>query len=271
MELTDVSPGRQSNVVEKTADFLGISIHPKTLVELTALVGQGIREQQKWIIANHNLHSLYLFHRQPRLRSFYADAHWTHIDGMPLVALGRIYGYDLKRDQRVTYADWTIPLIEAAAANNWRVFYLGSPKGVAEKGAALFRPLYPGIQIEVSDGYFDARSGSQENQALIARINAFKPDLLMVGMGMPRQEYWIHENFHALDTHVILPSGAAIDYIAGAVPTPPRWAGRMGLEWLYRLVNEPRRLFGRYCIEPWYILMLLALDFIRKGGRLKNR
>jgi N-acetylglucosaminyldiphosphoundecaprenol N-acetyl-beta-D-mannosaminyltransferase len=255
----------------ETADFLGISVHPKTLAELTDLVGQGIREQRKWIIANHNLHSLYLFHRRPRLRSFFATAHWTHIDGMPLVALGRLYGYDLQRDQRVTYADWTNPLIQAAAAQGWRVFYLGSPKGVAEKGATLLRQLYPGLQMEVSDGYFDARSGSPENDALIARINAYKPDLLMVGMGMPRQEYWIHDNFDALDTRVILPSGAAIDYIAGAVPTPPRWAGRMGIEWLYRLLNEPRRLFGRYCIEPWYILMLLGVDFIRNGGTLKKR
>jgi N-acetylglucosaminyldiphosphoundecaprenol N-acetyl-beta-D-mannosaminyltransferase len=205
------------------------------------------------------------------LREFYAGAEWIHIDGMPLVALGRLYGYNLERDQRVTYADWTHPLIELAAAEGWRVFYLGSPKGVAEKGAEALRKLYPRLQIAVSDGYFDARQGSAENEAIVERINSYKPDILMVGMGMPRQELWIHENFAHLDTHVILPSGAAIDYIAGAVPTPPRWAGTLGLEWAFRLVTEPRRLFGRYLIEPWYILMLLATDYVRKGGKLKRR
>jgi N-acetylglucosaminyldiphosphoundecaprenol N-acetyl-beta-D-mannosaminyltransferase len=187
--------------------FLGLTLHPKTLDELNDLVSIGIRGQKHWIIANHNLHSVYLFHTQPRLREFYATSHWIHIDGMPLVALGRLYGYPLERSQRVTYADWTPPLISLAAEQAWRVFYLGSPKGVAEKGAEELRKLHPALLIEVSDGYFDARPGSAENEALIARINAYQPDLLMVGMGMPRQEYWIFNNFQQLNAKVILPSG----------------------------------------------------------------
>ena len=92
----------------------------------------------------------------------------------------------------------------------------------------------------MSGGYFDARYGSSENEALLGRINAYRPDLLMVGMGMPRQEIWTQENFARLNADVILSSiGAAFDYIAGAVPTPPRWSGRMGLEWFFRLAHEP--------------------------------
>ena len=249
--------------------FLGLTLHPKSLSELNALVGQGIREQRKWIIANHNLHSVYLFHTRARVREFYAKADCIHIDGMPLVALGRLYGHKLERSQRVTYADWTHPLIELASAEGWRVFYLGSPKGVAEKGAEKLRKLYPGLQIETQDGYFDARPGSLDNAAIIERINTYNPDLLMVGMGMPRQELWIHDNFARLNVHVILPSGAAIDYVAEAVATPPRWMGMLGLEWAFRFMSEPRRLFSRYLIEPWYILVLLAIDFARKGGKLK--
>ncbi len=251
--------------------FLGLTMHPKSLPELTELVRQGIEERRKWIIANHNLHSLYLFHRRPTLREFHAKAHWTHIDGMPLVTLGRLYGYDVNREQRVTYADWVHPLVACAEENQWRVFYLGSAAGVAEKGAVELRKRYPGLQIEVRDGYFDAKIDSRENSEVIESISAYRPDLLMVGMGMPRQEYWIHDNFASLQTYVILPSGAAIDYIAGAVPTPPRWAGRMGLEWAFRLVNEPSRLFGRYLVEPWYVLVLIGMDFVRKGGKLKRQ
>ena len=103
-----------------------------------------------------------------------------------------------------------------------------------------------------------------DNEALVKRINAYRPDLLMVGMGMPRQEYWTQDNFSQLDVHVILSStGAALEYIAGAAPTPPRWAGRIGLEWMFRLAHEPRRLFSRYLIEPWYILLLLLMDYPR--------
>jgi N-acetylglucosaminyldiphosphoundecaprenol N-acetyl-beta-D-mannosaminyltransferase len=254
----------QSVTVPETVEFLGLSIQPRSMTELTELVEQGIREDRKWIIANHNLHSVYLLHRHATMRAFYSQAHWTYVDGMPLIALGRLYGYPLRRDQRVTNADWTGPLMETAAARGWRVFNLGSNREVAEKAAQTLRDLYPSLQLEVSDGFFDASRGSAENEALIKRINAYRPDLLLVGMGMPRQEFWTHENYARLDVRVILSSnGAAFDYLAGAVPIPPRWSGRIGLEWLFRFYYEPRRLFSRYLFEPWYVLLVLLLDYSR--------
>ena len=80
-----------------TITFLGLTLHPRSLQGLNMLVDEGIRGHRKWIIANHNLHSLYLFHRHAELREFYSRVHRTHIDGMPLVALGRLYGYALLR------------------------------------------------------------------------------------------------------------------------------------------------------------------------------
>ena len=252
--------------------FLGVTLQPRSLAELNLLVEQGIRENQRWIIANHNLHSLYLFHRHARMRAFYDQARWTHIDGMPLVALGRLYGFPLQRKHRVTLADWTYPLMELAARKGWRVFHLGASRGSAERGVSKLRALYPTLQIEVSEGYFDARPGSAENEAMVARINAFAPHLLMVGMGMPRQEFWTHENYHRLDVPVILSSvGAAFDYVAGAVPTPPRWSGQLGLEWAFRMAHDPSRLFKRYFVEPWYILLLLLLDYPRHRSAIKFR
>jgi N-acetylglucosaminyldiphosphoundecaprenol N-acetyl-beta-D-mannosaminyltransferase len=256
----------------ETVAFLGVTLQPRSMTEMNRLVEQGISERQRWIIANHNLHSLYLFHRHAKMREFYAGARWTHIDGMPLVALGRLYGYPLERRHRVTFADWTYPLMELAARKGWRVFHLGSSKGAAEKGAAELRRLYPGLQIEVSEGYFDARYGSSDNEAMLQRINAYAPDLLMVGMGMPRQEFWTQENFARLDAPVILSSvGAAFEYVAGAVPTPPRWSGRLGLEWAFRMAHDPTRLFKRYFIEPWYILLLLLMDYPRHRNAGKFR
>jgi N-acetylglucosaminyldiphosphoundecaprenol N-acetyl-beta-D-mannosaminyltransferase len=244
-----------------TISFLGISVQPKTLPELMALLDAAINENQQCVIANHNLHSLYLFHREPELRSFYRGADWTHIDGMPIVALARLYGYDVRSDQRVTYVDWTGPIMEAAAKNQWRIFYLGSPPGVAGKGAAVLAETYPGLQIRTMHGYFDLRLNGTENENVIQAITAYEPNILMVGMGMPRQEYWIHQNRSRLRANVILPSGAAMDYFAGAVPTPPRWAGRLGLEWAFRLFAEPQRLWRRYLLEPWSLLGRVARDF----------
>jgi N-acetylglucosaminyldiphosphoundecaprenol N-acetyl-beta-D-mannosaminyltransferase len=247
-----------------TVEFFGLSLQPRTMDELTEIVDQGIREGQKWIISNHNLHSVYLFHRHAKMREFYSQVHWTYVDGMPLIALARLYGFPLTRDQRVTGADWTWPLMELAVARGWRVFHLGSPQPVAEEAARRLRRLYPSLQLEVSDGFFDATRGSAENEALLRRINTYQPDLLVVGMGMPRQEFWTQENFARLNARVILSSnGAAFDCVAGAVPFPPRWSGRLGLEWLFRFYHEPRRLFSRYVIEPWYVLAVLLVDYSR--------
>lgn len=155
-----------------TVTFLGLTLQPRSLDELNSLVEQGVREQQRWIIANHNLHSLYLYHRHPRLRDFYAKVRWTHIDGMSIVMLARLYGYRLHAAQRVTLVDWTYPLMALAAAKGWRVFHLGSSRAAAETGAARLRAMFPNLQLEVSEGYFDARYDSPENEALIAKINA---------------------------------------------------------------------------------------------------
>jgi N-acetylglucosaminyldiphosphoundecaprenol N-acetyl-beta-D-mannosaminyltransferase len=97
----------------------------------------------------------------------------------------------------------------------------------------------------VNEGYFDERYGSPENEALVERINTYAPDLLIVGMGMPRQEFWTHENCARSKAHVILSSSGAAFDVAGTIPTPPRWSGRLGLEWAFRLANNPPRLFTR--------------------------
>lgn len=245
---------------ECEAVFLGIKVHAMNVHQLTALVETGISNGKKWIVANHNLHSLYLLHRTPKLRQFFELAQWTHIDGMPLIALARRYGYKVDRSQRVTYVDWTPLLFEAAARRHWRVFYLGSAPGTAEIGFDRLQAIHPDLVFEFHHGYFDQKAGSAENTAVLDRIVSFAPDLLMVGMGMPRQEIWILDNYPRLNAKVILPCGAAIDYVAGVVPTPPRWAGQLGLEWAFRLCSEPRRLARRYLIEPWYILYLILKD-----------
>jgi N-acetylglucosaminyldiphosphoundecaprenol N-acetyl-beta-D-mannosaminyltransferase len=248
----------------QAVSFLDISVHPHTVAELTSLVGDQIAQGGKCVIANHNLHSLYLYHREPKLRAFFHDVKWTHIDGMMLVALARLYGHRVDRRQRVTYVDWMVPLMESAVRNDWRVFYLGSAPGVAERGAVLLRQQFPQLQIQTTHGYFNTDPASGENQDILDRIDKYRPHLLMVGMGMPRQEYWIYDNYDRLSANVILPSGAAIDYVAGAIYTPPRWAGRAGLEWAFRLASEPRRLWSRYLVEPWFLLGLIAKDLIRR-------
>jgi len=244
-------------------NFIGIWVNALSIPDLNELITKAIARKQRWIIAHHNLHSIYLYHQNSKMRVFYAKADYTHVDGMSLVLLGRLFGLPLKRKHRVTYADWTIPLMAEATQQGWRVFYLGSKPGVAEQGARILQDRFPSLQIATTHGYFDARPDSQENQAVLQAINGYQPHVLMVGMGMPRQEHWVLDNLERLSTNTILMAGAAIDYVAGVVPTPPRWAGRFGLEWLFRLVTEPRRLWRRYLVEPWYLLRLILAEWFK--------
>jgi N-acetylglucosaminyldiphosphoundecaprenol N-acetyl-beta-D-mannosaminyltransferase len=246
--------------------LLGVEVDAVTIEDLLALVTNSVDRRVQSIIAHHNLHSVYLYQRDPEMRRLYALAKAAHIDGMPLVSWGRLLGYPLRRDHRVTYVDWVRPLLSEAESGGWRVFYLGGRPGVAEKAAASLRRDFPRLQIQSHHGYFD--DTGDENEAVLATIGEFDPDVLMVGMGMPRQERWVVANVGKVNASVVLTSGACFDYVAGAVPTPPRWMGQAGLEWTYRLLSEPRRLWRRYLVEPWFLLGPAARDLatmIRTG------
>jgi N-acetylglucosaminyldiphosphoundecaprenol N-acetyl-beta-D-mannosaminyltransferase len=240
-----------------------------TIPDLNSLIAEAVERNTKWVIANHNLNSLHLYHHDPKMQAFYAKADYVHIDGMPLVLLGQRLGLPLKREHRVTYADWVWPLMAEAAQQGWRIFYLGSKPGVAEQGASILREKFPSLEIATEHGYFDIRPDSQENQTVLSAIHAYQPHVLMVGMSMPRQEHWILDNLEHIQAKAILPSGACIDYVAGAIPTPPRWMGRLGLEWLHRLWSEPRRLWKRYLIEPWFIANLFLREMRTQYARTR--
>lgn len=239
-------------------EILGVKVNLLSMVQLNSLVGEAVKLNSKWIIANHNLNSLYIFHHNAAMKDFYSKVDYVHIDGMALIFLGKLLSLPFKREHRVTYADWVWSLMEQAANDSWRVLYLGSKPGVAERGAAILRNRYPKLEITTAHGYFTEAS---QNQAIVDQINTYKPNILMVGMGMPRQEEWILANIDQIEANIVLPSGACIDYIAQEIATPPRWMGRVGLEWLYRLATEPKRLWRRYLVEPWFIAKLLIEEF----------
>jgi N-acetylglucosaminyldiphosphoundecaprenol N-acetyl-beta-D-mannosaminyltransferase len=219
------------------------------------------------LIANHNAHSLFLLRRSPQLRAFFADADLIQIDSRPLIAWGRLMGLPLRPAMRSTYLDWRDDFWKLAEARRWRVFYLGGAPGVAEEAARRLSARHPRASIACHHGYFDRSPGSAENASVLRTIAAFDPDVLMVGMGMPLQEIWAHENRAALKRGVILTVGAAFDYEAGVQKAPPRWTGRLGVEWLARLIDQPGRLAHRYLVEPWWLLGPALGDIAAAIGR----
>jgi N-acetylglucosaminyldiphosphoundecaprenol N-acetyl-beta-D-mannosaminyltransferase len=247
--------------------LLGLPVNALSKQDLVDLAGDAIARNKRYVIANHNMHGIYLTYDDPRMREFFAKADFVHLDGMALVWLGRVFGLPFARKDRTTYVDFMPAIMERAARDGWRISYLGSKPEVAEKGAEMLRQRYPGLQIQVQSGYFDPSRSSPENHSVLENIRAYQPNVLLVGMGMPRQEMWLLENLEGINANAVYCCGAMMDYLTGNIPTPPRWMGQIGFEWLYRLLSEPNRLWRRYLVEPWTVLGIAAKEFLNPARR----
>lgn len=221
-------------------------------------------EGQRTLMAYHNLHTLYMARRDADLAAFSNQADIVYADGMPIVMWGRLLGLPVDRNHRMTLSSWAPDVLRTFRDNHWRLFYLGATPEACEKGVPAFQCFAPGLQIEARDGFFNAEPGHTDGQALIRAISAFKPDVLMVGMGTPRQERWVQAHLDQLDVPIVWCVGAAIEYFAGTKARPPAFIGRIGMEWLYRLLSEPTRLWRRYLLEPIYLIPTMIDDLRRR-------
>lgn len=234
-------------------------------------VQDAVAEGRKSVVANHNLHSLYLLQKHPEMRAFYEMAELIEVDSTPMIWFSRALGLHSRGFHRCTYLDWRDHFWSVANRKAWRVMAVGGAPGVGEEAARRLGARYPKTEIRTRHGFFDARAGSADNAEIVAEIQAFQPHILFVGMGMPRQELWTLAVFDALPDCVILSVGAAFDYEAGTQNPAPRWMGRAGIEWAYRLAQNPRRLFHRYCIEPWTLAPLAIRDLRAARRRLVGK
>jgi N-acetylglucosaminyldiphosphoundecaprenol N-acetyl-beta-D-mannosaminyltransferase len=165
-------------------------------------------------------------------------------DGMPLVWSGRWAG--IKTTERVYGPDFLLAFSERARDRGWRSFYFGGAPGVPERLAARLAGRFPGL---VTAGSFSPPFGRRledESDEAIQLINASQPDIVWVGLSTPKQELWMAHHRERLEASALLGVGAAFDIHTGRVPQAPRWMQRSGLEWVFRLGVEPRRLASRY-------------------------
>jgi N-acetylglucosaminyldiphosphoundecaprenol N-acetyl-beta-D-mannosaminyltransferase len=179
-------------------------------------------------------------------RDAYQHASLSVADGMPLVWASRLLGCELP--ERVAGSDLLMPLMRRAAAQGWRVYLLGGGPGAARKAAARLSHDF-GVRVV---GWDDCRVNSDGSDVAgdsVARVQNAAPDLVLVGLGPPKQELWIERASHRLGSSVAMGIGAGIDFIAGRYTRAPQWMARTGLEWTYRLLLEPRRLWRRYLWE----------------------
>jgi len=265
------APFRLSRRPDERVQVLGGTMDLVKAAEVFHFVKGRLAAGQKTLVANHNLHSLYLMRHDPGVRAFFDSADLTEVDSVPLILWARLIGGRGRRFHRCTYLDWREEFWDEAVRNGWRVFFLGGAHGVAEAARARILDRWPQAQLEIRHGHFDVSPTGADNTATLAAIEGYRPHILLVGMGMPRQELWLLDNYERLPTCAMFTVGGAFDYEAGVQAVCPRWIGQLGLEWLFRLCGNPRRLFFRYCIEPGHLIGPAFADVARALRRRARR
>jgi N-acetylglucosaminyldiphosphoundecaprenol N-acetyl-beta-D-mannosaminyltransferase len=240
-------------------------------LKATAITGEGLLDRmdvailrrQRITIASLNLHGIYIYFTNPSFRALHKDDRTlVRVDGMSVIMLARLSRARLHREHRITWIDLLPRLMAKAATAPWRVFYLGGKPNVLEVGLRKLRTIYPTVEVDGSHGFFSMTMTGIANERMLARINAWRPDVLLVGMGMGRQERWILKNRKRLEVPVVAVCGACIEYFAGSVKAAPRWLGPLGVEWVYRLLSDPPRFAWRYLVEPWLAIALLVRAYL---------
>ncbi len=206
-------------------------------------------------------HSVVEAHGDPRLQAALA-AGIVEPDGMPLVWVGRRSGLAV---ERVCGPDFMPALAGAGVAPGRRHYLYGGAPGVPEELAAALTARFPGLLVVGMESPPFRPLTAQEDDEMVARINAARPDYVWIGLGAPKQDLWAAEHRARLDAAALLAVGAAFDFHAGRRRRAPRWMQRTGTEWLFRLLSEPRRLLGRYTRTNLAFVRLVLADRRRSG------
>ena len=169
------------------------------------------------ILAHQNLYGMALLQRSKTLKDFYRNATYCYIDGMPLVWLASLCGFPAKRSHRNTQLDWLPSLLRELSSQGRRLFFFGGPPKWTGDIIRHLNEEYPGIKAFAHHGYFAASSSGE----IASLVNAADPDLLIIGMGMPRQELWLVENLARLSFGVAIPSGAILETLSASKKLRP--------------------------------------------------
>lgn len=237
-------------------DILGVSVSAETMEEALATIEDWIEQRSNRYVCVAGAHGVMESRRDPRLRTVLNAADMVTPDGQPLVWFSRllrgmpterVYGPDLMR-----------ALTAISAQRGYRQFYYGGPPGVAETLQQVMVRNYPALQVVGTHCPPFRELTPEEDEAVVARINEARPDIVWVGLSTPKQEFWMASHLGRIDVPVMIGVGAAFDFLAGTKRQAPKWMQRSGLEWSFRLLSEPRRLGRRYAyIVPGFALLAL--------------
>ena len=207
------------------------------------------------VVAYANAHTLNFAHVDPGYRALLNRVGIVLGDGAGVMLAARLAGAPLP--ENLNGSDFNPRILSLAATRGWPVYFLGARPGVADSTAARWRREFPRLEVAgVAHGYFDAA----ETAGVVSTINSSGAGVVMVAMGNPLQERWIDRHLAQTGARLGVGVGAFFDFSAGVVPRAPAWMNRAGIEWLYRLYQEPRRMWRRYLLGNPLFLARVAKE-----------
>lgn len=235
--------------------FFNTAVDNLTMQEAIEQIDYLISKCNNAYVVTPNVDHIVRIEKDPYFREIYEHADLVLVDGKPLLWFARWFHTPIK--EKLSGSDLLPRVCGLAAEKGYRLFFLGAASGVADAAANNIRKIYPDIQIT---GTYSPELGFETDEMEVTHIDKLiqqvKPDILILALGTPKQEYYIYKNRNELGVPVSLCLGASLDFAAGNIKRAPRWMQNCGLEWLYRLCKEPKRLFRRYLVDDVQIFKL---------------
>ncbi|MFO7975859.1 MAG: WecB/TagA/CpsF family glycosyltransferase [Candidatus Hydrogenedentota bacterium] len=246
----------------KETVLFGVNFSNISFEELCHWLDEQIGRRTPAYIVTPNVDHVCRLRVDNEFREAYAHAALRLADGVPLMWCAKLLRKPLR--EKLSGSDLVPRLSAYAAEKGYRVFFLGAAEGIAEEAARKLREKHPALQVA---GFYSPPLGFEQdavqNAEAVERVRASRPDLCFVALGSPRQEIWLLRYTAALSVPVVLGVGAGLDFAAERVRRAPLWVQRIGCEWMWRLMHEPRRLWRRYLVQDSYFLILLLKEFLR--------
>jgi len=250
--------------MSKKRNLFGMQIDAVRMPEAVSRIQQWADTEQQGCryVVTPNVDHAVLLRENSGLRNAYRDADLVLPDGHPLVWASKLLRQPLP--ERVPGSDLVPALFDAGGKSHpLRVFLLGAAPGVALRAMQRMKIRWPDVDCV---GCYSPPMGFEKCESetcmILGRIALTRPDVLVVGLGAPKQEIWVHQNRDQIRARVALCVGATIDFLAGEKQRAPRWMQSAGIEWAHRMMSEPRRLVGRYARDAWVFPQIVLQQMI---------
>lgn len=243
-------------VRHERVNILGVMVSAVNMDQAVKTISGWISRKENHYVCVTSLHGPIECTKHPELRPIFNGSGMATPDGMSIVWLLKLRGN--RHVTRVYGPDLMIEICHKSVQAGWRHFFYGGAPGVPEKLTASLCERFPGLNVVGGYSPPFRPLTPEEDSELVERINSLKPDIVWVGISTPKQERWMADHLGRISAPVMIGVGAAFDFHSGTKKQAPRWMQRSGLEWLFRLLSEPGRLFSRYVQFPYYLLLALA-------------